>query len=63
MLEKLDVYCRFISRKCDDEKLVDRCRKYLDELSNFYKFKYTSREVNNDRREKEKWLDMRKMRI
>ena len=57
MLEKADTYCNFIShskRHGFDPKLVDRCRKYLDEMSNYRRIKHTLEEVNFSRREREK---------
>ena len=54
LLEKSIVYCRFISGKEDvDPKLVERCRKYIDDVNNFYHYKSTFRNVNYERREKE----------
>ena len=57
MVEKADTYCNFIShskRHGFDPKLVDRCRKYLDEMSNYRRIKHTLEEVNFSRREREK---------
>ena len=66
MVEKATTYCNFIShsiRHGFDPKLVDRCRKYIDDVNNFMRFKSTFNKVNIDRREKERWLDMRNMRL
>ena len=59
MVEKADTYCYFISRSKShgfDPKLVDRCRKYLDEMRNYNLFKHTLEEVIFRRKEKEKWF-------
>ena len=53
MVEKADTYCNFIShskRHGFDPKLVDRCRKYLDEMRNYNLFKHTLEEVNFSRK-------------
>ena len=66
MVEKANTYCLFISSlKVDgvDPKLVKRCQNYLDDVINFNRYKTTFNQVNNDRRERERWLDMRNMRI
>ena len=66
MVEKATTYCQFISSfKVDgvDPKLVERCQNYIDDVNNFMRFKSTFNKVNNDRREKERWLDMRQMRL
>ena len=66
MVEKAATYCQFISSfKVDgvDPKLVERCQNYIDDINNFMRFKSTFNKVNNDRREKERWLDMRNMRL
>ena len=59
MVEKAYTYCNFISRSKShgfDPKLVDRCRKYLGEMSSYRRIKQTLEEVNIVRREKEKWF-------
>ena len=64
--EKANTYCQFISSfKVDgvDPKLVERCQNYIDDVNNIHRFKSTFKQVNNDRREKESWLDMRHMRL
>ena len=64
LVEKAVVYCQFISRQEDvDQKLVEKCRKYIDDVNNFYHYKSTFRNVNYERRKKEKCFDMRNMRI
>ena len=68
LVKKGDTYSFFISRSKIhefDPKLVDRCRKYLDEMRNYKHFKHTLEEVNNSRREREResCLDMRNMRL
>ena len=60
LLEKAVVYCQFISRQEDvDPKLVERCQKYIDDVNNFNHYKTTFRNVNYDRRENEKFLNMK----
>ena len=59
MVEKSYTYCNFIShskRHGFDPKLVDRCRKYLDEMRNYNRFKHTLEEVDFSRKEREKWF-------
>ena len=68
MVEKADTYCNFIShskRHGFDPKLVDRCRKYLDDMSSYRCIKHTFDHVNNSRREREResCLDMKNMRL
>ena len=62
MVEKATTYCQFISSfKVDgvDPKLVERCQNYIDDVNNFMRFKSTFNQVNNERRKRESWLDMR----
>ena len=59
MVEKADTYCNFIShskRHGFDPKLVDKCKKYLNDMSSYSRIKQTLEEVNIVRREKEKWF-------
>ena len=59
MVEKADTYCNFISHSKShgfDPKLVDRCRKYLDEMSNYRRIKHTLEEVDFSRKEREKMV-------
>ena len=59
MVEKTDTYCNFIShskRHGFDPNLVDKCRKYLYDMSSYRRIKQTLEEVNIVRREKEKWF-------
>ena len=65
-VEKANTYCQFISSfkvGCVDKKLVERCKNYIENVINFHRFKSTFNQVNNDRRERESWLDMRHMRL
>ena len=63
-VKKAVVYCQFISGQKDvDPMLVDRCQNYIDDVNNFYSYKFTFDKVNNERRKKEAWLDMRNMRL
>ena len=45
MLEKAKVFCEFSvnykSDGVDTEKLIKKCKKYLEDLANFYHYKYT----------------------
>ena len=66
LVKKADTYCNFIShskRHGFDPKLVDRCRKYLDEMRNYKNFKHTLEKVNFSRRERKSCLDMKNMRL
>ena len=62
--EKDNTYCQFISLvNCDNKKLVERCQNYIDDVNNFNRYKSTFDKVNISRREKERWVDMRHMRL
>ena len=62
--DKATTYCQFISLvNCDDKKLVERCQNYIDDVNNFNRYKSTFDKVNISRREKERWVDMRHMRL
>ena len=62
MIEKAHVYCNFFALiDCEDKKLVERCKDYLEKLINFSSYKNTFKKVNNDRRERKRWLDMKNM--
>ena len=66
MLKKATTYCNFISSfkvDCVDKKLVERCKNYIENVINFYRFKSTFKQVNIDRRKRESWLDMKHMRL
>ena len=64
LVEKAVVYCQFISRQEDvDPKLVEKCKNYVDNANNFNHYKTTFRNINYDRREKEKCFDTRNMRV
>lgn len=66
MKEKANTYSQFISYSkldCVDKKLLERCQNYIENVNNFHRFKSTFNQVNNDRKEKESWLDMRHMRL
>ena len=64
MKEKANTYCQFISSVDGvDSKLVERCQNYIDDVNNFNRFKFTFDKVNISRREKERWVDMRHMRL
>ena len=64
LIKKAISYCQIIHRLKDvDQKLVDKCEDYIDEVNNFYSYKNTFDKINNDRESKQKWLDMRNMRL
>ena len=66
LVKKANTYCQFISSfKVDgvDPKLVERCQNYVDDVNNFNRYKSTFDKVNISRREKERWVDMRYMRL
>ena len=53
MVEKADTYCNFIShskRHAFDPKLVDRCRKYLDDMSSYRRIKDTLEYISRRRK-------------
>ena len=53
MVEKADTYCNFIShskRHGFDPKLVDRCRKYLDDMSSYRHIKHTLEYISRRRK-------------
>ena len=57
LVKKADTYSFFISRSKIhefDPKLVDRCNKYLDDMSSYSRIKHTL--VNFSRREREKMV-------
>ena len=53
MMEKAKAFCKFfLSYKLDGvntEKLLERCRKHLEELYNFHKYKKDFEEANRKR--------------
>ena len=59
ILEKARVCCEFFyPYKLDGvntEKLVERCKNYLENLINFHKYKSTFKQVNITRRRRESW--------
>ena len=67
MLEKAKVFCNFfLSYKLDGkldgintEKLVERCRKYIENVNYFSRFKSTFNQANRDRRKEKEWKEMR----
>ena len=64
LVEKAFVYCQFISRQENvDSKLVEKCKNYVNNVNNFNHYKTTFHNINYNRREKEKCLNMRTMRI
>ena len=55
MLKKADTYSFFISHSTIhelDPKLVDRCRKYLDDMSSYSRIKHTLEQVNFSRKKR-----------
>ena len=64
LVKKAVVYCQFISEQKDvDPILGDRSQNYIDDVNNFYSYKFTFDKVNNERRKKEAWLNMRNMKL
>ena len=62
LLEKALVYCQFISKQKNvDPKLVEKCKNYIDNSNNFNHYKSTLNKVNNERRKKESYLDLRNL--
>ena len=66
-MEKAFTYSKFISylREVDvDPKLVERCQKYINDFNNFNSCKEIFNNfINFERKEKEKSMDMRLMRL
>ena len=59
MVEKADTYSRFISYSKShkfDPKLVDRCRKYRNDMCNYKRIKMTLEEVEYIRKENKKMI-------
>ena len=53
LVEKADTYCNFISRSKRhgfDPKLVDRCRKNLDDMSSYRHIKHTLEYISRRRK-------------
>ena len=64
MKEKALTYSQFIDLVgCDDKKLFERCKNYIQNVINFHKFETTFKNVNIDRKNRESWLDMRLNRL
>ena len=62
LVEKALLYCQFISKQKNvDPKLVEKCKNYIDNSNNFNHYKTTLNKVNNERRKKESWLEMRNL--
>ena len=63
LIEKAFTYCYFLTNKIKvdlDSELVDRSKKYLDEISYYKHIRDTFSKVNIERRER---LDMRNMKL
>ena len=64
LIKKAIYYSQIIHKLKDvDQKLVDKFEDYKDKVNNFYSYKNTFDKNNNDRESKQKWLDMRNMRV
>ena len=65
LIKKASEYCEFILYKLDclDPKLDERCTNYIDDVNNFYRYKAIFNEINNDRKERKRCLDMRNIKI
>ena len=64
LVKKAVTYCHFISeQKNDNQDLVNRSQKYIEEVNDFYSYKNNFGRINNDRREREIWWDMEKKRL
>ena len=53
LVEKAKAYCLFCTnpKRVDiDEKLVDRCRKFLKDIRNFRDIKYTLEDISRSRK-------------
>ena len=64
MIEKAKAFCEFfLSYKLDGvntEKLLERCKNYLNKVCDFNRYEYAFRSINNERKS---LLDMRHMRL
>ena len=64
LVKKAVTYCHFISeQKNDNQDLVDRSQKYIEEVNDFYSYKNNFDRINNDRREREILSDMVNKRL
>lgn len=63
-VKKAVVYCEntYILKDIN-QKLVDKCKNYLEEVNKFYSYKNTFVKINNDRKIEQEWLDMRNKRL
>ena len=65
-MEKAKVFCEFfLSYKLDGverEKLLEKYRKYIEDLANFHYYKSIFKN-NTIERERERLFDMREMRV
>ena len=64
MMEKARVFCDFFLNYNLDgvntEKLTERCKKYMEDIGDFYHYKHT---FERNTKQRERLLDMRGMRI
>ena len=61
LIKKAISYCQNIHRLKDvDQKLVNKCKDYIDEVNNFYYYKHIFDKINYDRESKQKWFGYEK---
>ena len=67
MMEKAKAFCEFfLSYKLDGvntEKVLERCKNYLDKFYDFHRYECTFKSIKNERRERKSFLDMRNIRL
>ena len=64
LVKKAVTYCHFISgQKNDNQDLVDRSQKYIEEVNDFYSYENTFNKIKHDRIETKSWWNMRNKRL
>lgn len=64
LVKKAVTYCHFISgQKNDNQDLVDRSQKYIEEVNDFYSYENTFNKIKHDRIERKSWWNMRNKRL
>ena len=64
LVKKAVTYCHFISgQKNDNQDLVDRSQKYVEEVNDFHSYENTFNKIKHDRIERKSWWNMRNKRL
>ena len=64
LVKKAVTYCHFISgQKNDNQDLVDRSQKYIEEVNDFHSYENTFNKIKHDRIERKSWWNMRNKRL